>query len=123
VSHHGSENGYCDKLWEQFSQGGRLVAVVTPQFRYSLPTRKALDEISRHASRIFATCSPRLDWSHPPVLSPLDGPPIESRITVREAFSAIPAAGWTQCGRCSLIFDEKGEMQVELELPAVSLLP
>jgi hypothetical protein len=45
-----------------------------------------------------------------------------SRIKVREAFSAIPAAGKAECGRCSLIFDDKGQVEVELEKPALSLL-
>jgi beta-lactamase superfamily II metal-dependent hydrolase len=41
VSHHGSETGYCERLWEHFSREGRPTAVVAPQYRYYLPRPNA----------------------------------------------------------------------------------
>jgi beta-lactamase superfamily II metal-dependent hydrolase len=77
VSHHGSENGYCDKLWKHFSERGRPVAVIAPQYRYSLPKPVALNHIFGHAREIYATCQPQLDWSPAPTPSSPGGPPIE----------------------------------------------
>ena len=98
------------------------IAVIAPQHRYSLPKPAALAHIRKHAREIYATCQPREDWSPPPPPAPPDGPPIESRLMVRQTFSAIPAENRMECGRCSLIFDDKGQVQVELEKPALSLI-
>lgn len=122
VSHHGSENGYCDRLWEHFSREGKPIAVVAPRWRYWLPKPDALNHIFQHAREIYSTSQPRLEWTPPPLPSSPGGPPLESRLKVRESFSAIPAAGWADCGRCSLIFDDKGKVQVEVEPPGRSLL-
>jgi beta-lactamase superfamily II metal-dependent hydrolase len=122
VSHHGSKNGYCDRLWEHFSREGKPIAVVAPRWRYSLPKPDALTHISQHAREIYSTSQPRIQWT--PSLPPASpgGPPIESRIKVREAFSAIPAAGRAECGRCSLVFDDKGKVEVEVKPPGRSLV-
>lgn len=122
VSHHGSENGYCDRLWEHFSREGKPIAVVTPQWRYSLPKPDALSHIFQHVREIYSTSQPRIPWTPPPLPSSPSGPPLESRLKIRESFSAIPAAGGAEFGRCSLIFDDKGEVQVEVESPGRSLL-
>jgi beta-lactamase superfamily II metal-dependent hydrolase len=122
VSHHGSENGYCDGLWEHFAAAGKPIAVITPAHRYKLPKPTALTHISGHARAIYATCRPRLDWR---VLHPGSGPgaPLESRLAIRETFSTIPATDGTQSGRCSLKFDAAGEVDIELLAPALTLMP
>lgn len=118
VSHHGSENGYCDGLWGHFSREGRPIAVVTPYHRHSLPKPSALDHISPHAREIFSTCPPRLGWTAP---ASSGAAPLESRLLIRRSFSAIPEAGMRECGRCTLIIDDEGGVVVEIEPPGLSL--
>ena len=121
VSHHGSENGYCDRLWEHFSRERKPIAIVAPRWRYSLPKPDALTHIFQHAREVYSTSQPRLQWTPPPLPTSPGGPPLESRLKVRELFSANPILDWSECGRCSLIFDDKGQVQIELEKPALSL--
>lgn len=64
VSHHGSENGYCDGLWADAFAGNRgvkPVAVVAPSVKHELPTASAVCHIKQHASQLFATCNPKGD--------------------------------------------------------------
>jgi len=121
VSHHGSENGYCYMLWEHFSAAGKPVAVIAPAHRYKLPNPAALTHISGYARAIYATCRPRLDWAMPRPPS-RTGAPIESRIAIRETFSAFPAADGIGIGQCSLKFDAEGNVDIELREPAVTLM-
>lgn len=119
VSHHGSENGYCEKLWEHFSVGGKPVAVIAPQHRHRLPRPVALDHISKHAEAILSTCKPRVEWTAPyPVAHSVS---LESRLMLRPYVTAVRLADGTPCGQCSLTFDSKGRTDLELTEPAVSL--
>ena len=120
VSHHGSENGYCDRLWEHFAAAGKPIAVIAPAHRYKLPKPAALTLISSHADTIVATCQPRLDWAVPR-LSGRTGPPLESRIAMRTHLSAMHLADGSPCGQCSLQLDNKGNVKVELTKPAIQL--
>ena len=121
VSHHGSENGYCDGLWDSFARGGRPIAVIAPRHRYKLPKEKALDHIFQNAEVILTTCKPRIEWSMPRVPGRLR-PSLEDRMTLRNQLSAVPVATGTPCGRCSLGFDDNGNVvRFELIKPAVSL--
>ena len=120
VSHHGSENGYCDGLGEHFAAVAKPIALIAPQERFRLPKPAALTHIGGHARAIYSTCPPQIDWVSPRVASGT-GPPLESRIAIRETFSAIPAAGDPRCGRCSLRFNDRGDVDIELRDPAVAL--
>lgn len=123
VSHHGSETGYCEGLWSRFAADtlAKPIAVVTPRHRHKLPTAVALDHISTHASAIHATCQPRLDGS---MARPEGGsrPPLESRIAIRQTFSAVAESNNPGPGRCSLNLHADGNVQAELAAPAVSLM-
>jgi beta-lactamase superfamily II metal-dependent hydrolase len=125
VSHHGSENGYCDTLWSCFAATGKPIAVVAPAHRYKLPKRPALMHISENARAIYATCMPRSEWNSPRAgdgAGIAAGTSIESRIAIRETFSTIASLPMSETGRCSFTFDSVGNVDVELDAPAVSLM-
>jgi beta-lactamase superfamily II metal-dependent hydrolase len=54
VSHHGSENGFCDGLWLRMSPNKSAIAVLTPYVSQGLPSPKGLTEVQRHAKRTFS---------------------------------------------------------------------
>lgn len=120
VSHHGSENGYSKNLWNHFALTGRPIAVIAPRHRYKLPKPAALAHIFENAETILTTCQPRLDWQVPRSMGRA-GPSLESRITIREQVAAVQVPKNPPCGRCSLVFDDKGYVKIELNRPAVSL--
>jgi len=116
VSHHGSENGYCDNLWEHFSSRGKPVAVITPSRLHRLPNPDALQHINQYACAIYATCQIWSDSSEAPIPRPTPPPPINSRLAIRRAFLAVPGVDdETQSGRCTLTFDDQGKCQIELD--------
>jgi beta-lactamase superfamily II metal-dependent hydrolase len=120
VSHHGSENGYCAKLWEHFSARGKPVALIAPYGQHRLPKPAALDHIGRHASAIYSTCRPR--GAHRLLRAWGQGaPPLASRLAIRNAFAGSPRVAGHSCGRCALLFDDMGNVQVELGDPAMQL--
>ncbi len=119
VSHHGSENGYCEELWRCFAVGGKTIAAIAPQHRHKLPRPAAIDHISGHANQIVSTCTPRLNWASK---SGIREPLPESRVILRTHLSAMMLADGAPCGQCSLIFDNKGNVvQVDLIPPAIQL--
>ena len=62
VPHHGSKNGYCPTLWDQFSIDRKPVAVLTPYTPKSLPQKIALDHIRSRSKAIHSAATVR----HPP---------------------------------------------------------
>jgi beta-lactamase superfamily II metal-dependent hydrolase len=118
VSHHGSENGYCDHLWKHFTVEGKTIALIAPQHRHRLPRPDALEEISKHANKIVATCKPRMPWASK---SAIREPLPESRVILRTHLSAMKVSDGAPCGQCSLWFDEQGNMKLELIEPAIAL--
>lgn len=119
VSHHGSETGYCPGLWKHFTAEGKTIAMIAPQHRHKLPRPEGLEDISKFASQIVATCKPKLGWKS---TSAVREPVSESRLILRTHLSAMKLADSTPCGQCSYKFDNLGNV-VERELiePAVVL--
>ncbi len=121
VSHHGSENGYCARLWQCFAGTGKPIAVIAPAHRYKLPKNEALNHISAHSNAIYSTCPPRAEWIASPPSQAIEAS-IESRIAIRDAFSATPELAPNRTGRCAFKFDHEGNVEVELVSPAVTLI-
>jgi beta-lactamase superfamily II metal-dependent hydrolase len=118
VSHHGSDNGYCDGLWERFSASGSPIAVVAPRLRNGLPTSKALTHICRHAKKIYSTFPPKDKWNPPQSITEIKDASLDSRLAIRECFKARPDWIGGDCGRCGIIFDESKLIEVQLDNPA-----
>ena len=53
ISHHGSENGYCEKLWSTFSPRRKTIAALTPYKRFRLPKESAITHIKTHAPKLY----------------------------------------------------------------------
>lgn len=116
VSHHGSPNGYCDDLWKHFSSKGKPVAVIAPSRAYKLPKPAALQEIRGFAKDIYATC----EFDGAGVTNPAKTKgSIESRLAIRSTFAATPKpAHTTEVGWCSLTFDNRGRVELDVSPPA-----
>jgi hypothetical protein len=54
VSHHGSTNGFCKRLWATFSMGGKSVAALTPYRRFKLPDPRAITHIKSHIQELHS---------------------------------------------------------------------
>lgn len=102
VSHHGSDTGYIDGLWEILSGKKKPIAVIAPYFRFKLPKGDALAYIRSHAEKILLTCksSKALRTTRPP--------PVRSRAALHARFKIKPVSRTTECGRCTLVFDSSG---------------
>jgi len=120
VSHHGSPNGFCSRLWEYFSSKGKPVAVIAPSRPHKLPTPDALEHIRSYALEIYATCS--LESGGVTPSGPTSKPPVDSRLAIRHTFAATPKVGVSSgIGCCSLSFNDKGQCEVQLIPPAHQL--
>ncbi len=108
VSHHGSENGYCDGLWEQHSAGGRPISVICPYARFHLPAPTAVSHIRRFSSSVITPCLSAL--RPPPELVPMSihASP-ESRRALSRTFRARRAADFSG-DWCGFVFDSEGRV-------------
>jgi beta-lactamase superfamily II metal-dependent hydrolase len=128
VSHHGSENGYCDGLWGRFAAERPPIAVVTPYYRFHLPEPEALSHIAVHAASVYTTCpttpgTPERTARRRRAPQPQAAAPIESRLAVRHTFAAriLPAAAPRAC-QCTFRFDPQGHcLGPEIEHPGFRL--
>lgn len=107
VSHHGSTNGYCDRLWESFAEGGKPIAVLTPFRRHGLPKREGLEHIREYVQCILTPCvAAAIPSAELPI--PLSSKaPVRSRQALRETFKARSSLS-DSTGRCSFVFDNSG---------------
>ncbi len=120
VSHHGSTNGYCAGLWQHFSSNGKPIAVVAPSRLHNLPKAAALQDIGKFAAKVYSTCA--FDGGSKAIPVPTTNGPIESRLAMRVAFGATPKIALSsQCGWCSMTFDDDGKVTVETNPPAHEL--
>ncbi len=58
VSHHGSTNGYCDRLWSLLCPAPGI-AIIAPSAGHELPEPEALDHIRPHVEHLLVTARPR----------------------------------------------------------------
>jgi len=120
VSHHGSDTGYTDGLWQKLSGNKKKklpIAILVPYRRFGLPTQTALDHIRQHASKIMVTCE--FDQSTTPgrVTAPL-----KSRLFLRTKLRARLLSTSQNYGRCTLVYDDSGNcIKSELIKPAHEL--
>lgn len=110
ISHHGSNDGYCDGLWENFSKNGKPIAIVTAYASQRLPRKSALEHIQKYTKQIYTT---RLES-----LSTNEFPSIKDTIKDTKAWMALskkieilPSDEQTKVGRCSFWFDNNGSLE------------
>jgi beta-lactamase superfamily II metal-dependent hydrolase len=107
VSHHGSPNAYCDGLWSHLSAKGKPLAVVTAYTAQSLPRQTALDHIRPHVRAILTTCLTALKDEQLPAWT--DPETSRLRLALMAKMGRFGIESHHQCGRCSLIFDDRGQ--------------
>ena len=121
VSHHGSPNGYCDGLWEQFASGGKPYAVNMPSRPHKLPKPKALKHIGEYSRGVYATC--HFEGGVVASPAPTSEPSLDSRLAMRDTFATTPKVGVnSECGCCTITFNDKGQCSLVAEPPAHQLL-
>lgn len=121
VSHHGSPNGYCDKLWERFCGDNGPIAVVTPSNQHKLPQKCAVSHITQHASAIYSTCKPWYANDAPVAEEDTTPQSLKSLGAILGNMAAVLAPSRPTAGCCSLIFDDEGGCEVRLTEPAQKL--
>lgn len=57
IPHHGSETGYCSRVWEELLIE-KPVAALTTYSRSRLPRMEELEKLSKHSDNIYLTTSP-----------------------------------------------------------------
>jgi beta-lactamase superfamily II metal-dependent hydrolase len=107
VSHHGSPTGYCDDLWAYFSAKGKPLAVVTAYASQDLPRKAALDHIRPHAREILTTCLTALKEDQLPAWT--DPKMARLRLALKQKMGSLIHEISHQCGRCTLVFDDRGQ--------------
>lgn len=103
VSHHGSENGYCEGLWAKFAEKRGPISVVTPYRSPRLPREGAIRHIERFSSRVLTPCIEALHPHEIPVHGCIN---VKSRLLLRTKLKATQA-GPFETGRCSFVFDSE----------------
>jgi hypothetical protein len=122
LSHHGSTNGYCEGLWSHFASRVRPIGVVTAYAAQDLPRRVALDHISPHLSSLLTTCVTALRDEQFPAGT--DAAVLRSRLALHRKMGRLVDESRHACGRCTLIFDDRGRLiDRELTPPADELFP
>ena len=120
VSHHGSTNGYCEGLWPIFAARGKPIGVVTAYVSQRLPTKEALAHIADQTSRLMTTCMTAVKVDELP--PNLDTKNLRSRMALRRKMGGFALEGPHKCGRCSIVFDDRGNcLETRLVGPAVEL--
>lgn len=118
ASHHGSKTGYCKNLWETFSAGGAPYVLVTPYRSSRLPRAEGLEHILQFANSIGITAS----WL--PLSLPLGERLTRSRWEIFRTFKAREVSSGQGFGRCSLVYDDKGNCIKRYYIPpATEILP
>jgi hypothetical protein len=116
ISHHGSDNGYCDGLWRALGDQSRTVAVLTPFHNHDLPDPEAIIHIEESV-KVLCSTAPivRIDRR----LSAHSNASLESRQALRTEFQTYSAPSSTQVGRCSFFLDDRGQcVACEIDPPA-----
>jgi hypothetical protein len=106
VSHHGSENSYCDRLWEHHSARGKPFAIVTSYVSKNLPRRRALDEASRYSRAILLTCGTAIKTSEFP--QGLNQGEFLARLALVQKMGTVSDESSHACGRWTFAFDDRG---------------
>jgi hypothetical protein len=107
VSHHGSPTGYCDGLWSHISAGTSPVAIVTAYAAQRLPREDALDHIRPHTREILTTCLTAVDDDQLPAWT--DPQSARLRLALKQKMGRFVQGMPHQCGRCTLIFNDRGQ--------------
>jgi hypothetical protein len=121
VSHHGSENGYCDGLWPCFSAQGKPYAVITAYASQSLPRSRALELIGGHAQSILLTCG--TVWKPSEWPKDIEAEVFKSRLALYHKMKQTLGDEAThECGRWSMIYDDQGQCLSRVaQPPAIDL--
>ena len=56
VSHHGSETGIVNGLWDEFSSVGKPISIITPFLRKGLPRLPIIRYIKSNSNQLLTTC-------------------------------------------------------------------
>jgi hypothetical protein len=125
VSHHGSSNGYCDRLWEDhFCSSRSTTAVITAYSKKKLPREDDVDYIKAHAHKLFTTSHAALSFGAPPAhtrksafrrLSPQAVAALESIFVRAKRKDQRPQ------GICSFLVDDRGTCEHHLSGDAAEL--
>jgi hypothetical protein len=108
VSHHGSENGYCDGLWPRFSAQGKPHALVTSYALHDLPRLRALEHIGEYAQSILLTCGTA--WKPSEWPKGVEPGEFRSRLALYHKMKQpVGDESSHQCGRWTLVYDDQGK--------------
>lgn len=59
IAHHGSENGYCENLWQKHAEGtDSVIKVLTPFKTYDLPARATIEHITSYDGDLYSAGFP-----------------------------------------------------------------
>jgi hypothetical protein len=107
VSHHGSENGYCDGLWSRFSARGKPQALVTSYASQNLPRGRALEHIGEYAQPILLTCGTA--WKPSEWPKGVEPGEFKSRLALYHKMKQpLDDEASHESGRWTLVYDDQG---------------
>jgi hypothetical protein len=107
VSHHGSENGYCEGLWSRFSTERKPFAVVTSYAAQNLPNGRALEHIGGYALSILFTCGTA--WKRSEWPKDIESEVFKSRLALYHKMKQpLDDEASHRCGRWTLVYDDQG---------------
>ncbi len=117
ASHHGSTNGYCDRLWEDhFSPDKTATSVVTAYCRKGLPPKEGVSHMKANTQSVYTTSKTALHFR----TGRTDGRrrsafrlmPVDAVAALEQTFlSARPKFSEEQ-GICSFALDDSGRFEV-----------
>jgi hypothetical protein len=107
VSHHGSPTGYCDGLWSHISARSSPLAIVTAYAAQRLPRKVALEHIRPHTREILTTCLTAVNDDQLPGWT--DPRSARLRLALKQKMGRVVQEMPHQCGRCTLVFDDRGQ--------------
>ncbi len=106
ISHHGSKTGYCDNLWSKFARERLPISILTPFKRHRLPRQEAIQHIRPFVDRISCACLSALDEREFPIPFSTSAP-VASRAILHQKLG-LQAKPKYATGRCTFVFDDKG---------------
>lgn len=132
ISHHGSENGQCEGLWDLLGKT-KPIAVVTGYSRKNLPRPEMIETFKKHTSEL--SCTHRKSVPATPNVNANLQQRSTSRSKVEKffavdnrisdlatGFQAVEKTEEATYGRCSYYFDKNGNLDMsEADWPAVRI--
>jgi hypothetical protein len=114
VSHHGSETGYCERLWEDYlSPTKQALSVVTPFSCHNLPNYFGLQHLLNNSKRVVTTSLSAAQNNSRSCKKPnfIETMPLDAQQAVLSIYK--PASNLKKQGRCSFTLNGNTSLSCE----------